>query len=147
MPTDLILFIIRCSKYSSFTDMMHHLVISFFFSILEIISRYSPRGVGWGSSCDKFREKLPICVQECDLQVEGKSLFLFHHHHAGLPPQCSGGWFRAGFIKDAKDHIVHPAVKNIVKLQPERSRCLETEKEWCPTQAVTEPNASTPNLI
>ena len=64
MPTDLILFIIRCSNYSSCTDMMHHPVISFFFFlILEIISRYSPREVGWGSSCDKFREKLPICVQ------------------------------------------------------------------------------------
>ena len=69
-----------------------------------------------------------LCLKSHLAQCRGFQRFWFMIH-AGPPPQCSGGWFRAGFIKDAKDHIVHPAVKNIVKLQPERSRCLETEKE------------------
>ena len=68
-------------------------------------------------------------------------------HHAGQALQGSEGRFRTGFIRDVKDHTEHPAVKNTVKLQSERSKCLETEKEQSPTQTVTEPNASTPNLI
>ena len=60
MPTDLILFIIRCSNYSSCTDMMHHLVISFFFKFWKLYLGTHQGRWGGGAAVTSLEKS---CVQ------------------------------------------------------------------------------------
>lgn len=90
-------------------------------------------GEGGSSVTSSQRRRL-----QCHLSMKARS--------AQAAPAELGRVTQAGTQDGAT--TLHRVAENIVKLQSETSRCVErgrTSKK--PTQAVTKPNTSTPNLI